>query len=337
MNSFAARYWWTARRVLPLPIVNNQLSAGLAAVSLVVLVAGWTLVGVVVVAVGGVGFVAYGGDRMVRWYITRKPEPDQQICPRDFKNAPSLVPTDFRFVAPSDAGLTQLYPYVDLSHHSDYVREENTLSHKDRLRLYGRWYDLCPRAFLHLEKLVAGEWRPIAVSIMFPLSPAGFKSITRGGRNPTISVVDLDAGGIAAELSEDNRVLLIDTWIVDRKYKGAGHGKTTSQGGFANALVLRHIAEFWNSGMRFPSIKFLVETNNGYLIPTLCDGFHFKSRAPSKIGVNFYDLETADFKAIAAEQYERVIDAVRALEATPILSGTASPPAGWSVEFPSRN
>lgn len=63
---------------------------------------------------------------------------------------------------------------------------------------------------MHLEVREADHWRPIAVSIMLPLSGADFKAITaRNARR--LSVVDLDSGGIRRAIDRAHPFLLIDT------------------------------------------------------------------------------------------------------------------------------
>ena len=170
------KHWWRIRRVLLFPIVKSQLSATLGVVGLAVLVLGTSLtfltrVGWLLAILGFLGgttyFSDYGIRRLVRGHA---PIFEKNIRPEDFTNAPQALTPEYRFAAPRDSSESQLYPYIDLSHHTAFIRAENDLNRQERMDLYKRWYQLCPTGFLHLEKLVGSEWRPIAVSIILPLS-----------------------------------------------------------------------------------------------------------------------------------------------------------------------
>jgi hypothetical protein len=151
-----------------------------------------------------------------------------------------------------------------------HVQAENDLTRDQRASLYERWDTLCPAGFMHLEVREGDHWRPVAVSIMLPLSGAGFKAITARDKR-RLSVIDLDEDGIRQTLDRAHPFLLIDTWIVDRQggFGGAGHGKSGARGGNANLLVLRHLTQFWNSSRRSAHLTLLVETANPRLIPAL--------------------------------------------------------------------
>ena len=236
---------------------------------------------------------------------------------------------------PANSDDFQLYPYVDLSHNSAYIRAANDLTRRQRVRLYQRWYRLCPDGFLHLEKLVSGEWRPIAVSIALPLSLEGYASIEAADEDEKKRVIDLGHGGILPELDRRHRILLIDTWIVDRAFKGAGHGKTQTSGGFANTMVLRHVAQFWNSRNRFPQITFVAETNNKHLTPAL-RALTFLPAGRSKINADFFALEKTAMKGLMPREFERLANAMKIIEKIPVHKGTAPYPKDWERTFPSH-
>lgn len=332
------KYWWHLRRFLLFPIVNSQLSAILAILGLAVLV-----VAIWIAQVNSVGwflafFCCLGGatyvtDTSVRHFVRRHaPIFEKNIRPEDFTHAPHDLTPEYRFAAPSSSSESQLYPYVDLSHDSTHIRAENDLTRKERMELYQRWYRLCPKGFLHLEKLVGSEWRPIAVSIILPLSVEGFASLTHGDKNRQIQVIDLDRNDIRTTLDRRHPVLLIDTWIVDRAFGGIGHGKKADQGGFANALILRHIALFWNSVNRFRQVAFLVETDNKYLIPVLLM-LAFRPSGYSKIGEVFYQVEKSTLQGLAPEEFKSLTAIIHGLESVPIEGETTARPAGWTKTF----
>lgn len=257
------RNWWRFRKIILLPLTGSTLSAVFAIGAFIVAVGaipfalayplGWILT-----AIGFVSAVIYFADHTVARYLMRSgPIFEKGIRSEDFLNAPTEPTSEYRLVSPANSDESQLYPYIDLSHYSAYIRAANDLTRSQRLRLYQRWYRLCPAGFLHLEKLVGNEWRPIAVSIVLPLSLEGYASIAAADKDEQTRVIDLSHGSILPALDRRHRILLIDTWIVDRAFKGAGHGKTQTSGGFANTMVLRDVTQFWNSRNRFPQVTFV--------------------------------------------------------------------------------
>ena len=161
----------------------------------------------------------------------------------------------------------------------------------------------------------------------------GFASITHGDKDRQSRVIDLDRNDIQAKLDRRRRVLLIDTWIVDRAFGGPGHGKKPGQGGFANALILRHIALFWNSNNRFPEVTFLVETDNKYLVPML-RAFAFRPSGYSKIEEVLYEVDKSTLKGLAPEEFKRIVAVIRTLESVSPGAGTVAQPADWTSSFP---
>lgn len=330
--------WWRVRDRLRAPCINNGLSAALSIVGFgASFVLSKVIAGPVGVVLGAVAFLAgsvYLIDIVVRQLVMRRSTHfDAGPRPEHFTNVPTELESTYRFVSPSDTSLAQLYPYVDFSHHEPGIRHANDLTVAERLDLYARWYRLCSAGFMHLEKLDGDAWRPIAISIVFPLTPHGFSAITRGHKKHQSRVVDLDAGGVSARLDRRHRVLMIDTWIVDKPHRGSGHGRTETSGGFANALVLRHIAQFWNSANRFPQTTFFVETSNRDL-ELLLHALNFRSGGRSKIDASFFQSEKSTLAAVAGPEFKRIKDAVTALAGVPVTSGTVAVPVDWRECFP---
>lgn len=222
---------WLANRVFRLwrhmrPLVRSASSARMASMYsiggfvLAIVAIPIALIAWPAVLLAGVGMFAgfgYAMDGYVKRFSMRvAPGHDSRIHARDFYNPP-LAPDDgYRLVTPTEASQAQLYPYTDLSDHSLFIQAENDLTRDQRASLYERWYTLCPAGFMHLEVREGDHWRPIAVSIMLPLSGAGFKAITVRDKR-RLSVVDLDEDGIRRTLDRAHPFLLIDTWIVDRE------------------------------------------------------------------------------------------------------------------------
>jgi hypothetical protein len=254
---------------------------------------------------------------------------DTKIHARDFINPP-LVPDDgYRLACPTDASRAQLYPYTDLSDHSLFIQAENDLTRDQRESLYERWYALCPDAFMHLELNDGKQWRPIAVSIILPLSKADYRAITAKDAH-RLSVVDLDHEGILPRPGDKGRFLLIDTWIVDREggYGGAGHGKSDNRGGNANLLVLHHLTRFWGSSARPGTMTFLVETANPHLIPAL-EMLSFKKSGTSNIGEDFYETYLGRMDSVVPTEFTRLKTVLRQVGSCPVHAGTAPVPANW--------
>jgi hypothetical protein len=258
------------------------------------------------------------------------PGQGSKISPRDFYSAPQSPDNDYRLVCPADGSRSQLYPYVDLSDHSLFIQAENDLTRYERASLYERWYSLCSDAFMHLEKRDGSSWRPISVSIMLPLSVAGYRAITTKDKAHRLSIVDLGREGIRSKLDMKKPFLLIDTWIVDREggFGGVGHGKTQSRGGNANLLVLRHLTRFWNSANRFRHLNLLVETANPHLVNAL-EMMSFRPSGTSDIAEAFYQTSTVQWDAAAPAEFAALKDALRAIEEVPVMVGTTPGPTDW--------
>jgi hypothetical protein len=337
--SINLRTWWRVRRVLLFPAVNAPLSSLLAIVGFLLSLVSFafaaaTVLGWCLGIIGLVAAAAYFMDNAVRRIVMRHVAyTDKDLRAHDFALAPVALDPEYRLVSPADASDEQLYPYTDLSHHSSAIRAATDLSRAARTKLYARWYQCCPEGFLHLEKLVDSEWRPISVSIVFPLSLESFASATNGDPERQARVIDFDRRDILTAFDKRRRILLIDTWIVDRKFKSAGHGKTPTSGGFANALVLKNIARFWNSKNNFPETTFLVETNNRYLVSALLE-LAFRPGGQSKINASFYELEKSTLAGLAPDEFKQILRVLRDLEAVSVHTGTAPLPSDWATRFP---
>jgi hypothetical protein len=298
-------------------------------------VADWVGLILAVISLFAAGF--YFVDAwLLRLGMHMAPAPDPSIRALDFQRAPRKLDPEYRLARPTDSSREQLYPYVDLSNHEPFIAGENIqLTRDKRLELYQRWYGFCPDGFMHLEKKVEHRWRPISVSIMLRLSDEGYRAITHRRPHRRVSVIYLDENDILGEYESDKNkkgpVVLIDTWIVDRNgYGGAGHGKTDQRGGNANLLVLRHVAQFWNSATGFPvSMTFLVETGNPRLVPSLIES-GFQETGDSNIGEKFYVLNPDQFHSnAAADTFALMKAAVQEIENVAVNTGTSPAPPDW--------
>lgn len=306
-------------------VVGFVLGAAAIPVALIV----WPAL--IVAGLGVFAGIGYALDGYVKRFSMRvAPGHDSKINPRDFYNAPRSPDYDYRLVCPSDRSRQQLYPYVDLSHHSVFIEAENDLTRDQRASLYENWYNICPKAFMHLEKWDGACWRPISISIMLPLSAVGYRAITRKDKAGRLKVVDLDHEGIRPRLDRKKPFLLIDTWIVDREggFGGTGHGKSQSRGGNANLLVLRHLTQFWNSANKFGHLNLLIETANPRLVSAL-EMMSFTQSGTSDIGEAFYQTSSVQWDAVDPDGFAALKDELRAIEAIPVVTGTAPVPAGW--------
>ena len=330
--------WWRPRRLLILPTVDNTVSvvlsvAGFAVGLLAIVASPFTPIGWIVSAIGFLGAGAYIVDVVVRRRVLRHPPfLEKDIRPEHFLRVTQPPLGQYRFARPSDSTESQLYPYVDLCQHSPHLRAENDLTRSERLEIHGRWRHLCPGGLLHLEKLVDGEWRPIAVSEMFPLSVEGYESFVHPNRKLQRQLIELGHGDIRGSVNRRHGVLLLNLWVVDRAFSGAGHGKSQASGGQANALVLRHLAEFWNSRNHFPSMLFLVESSNEYLIEAL-RGLTFLPVGKSKTGVRLHSTKRDTLRGVLPSEYASLRRTLRELESMEIAQGTTVPPLDWPLRF----
>jgi hypothetical protein len=324
--------------MLILPTVNSAISVflsiiGFAVGILALMATPFELVGLILSTVGFVGGGAYIVDVAVRRRVVRRPpSQEKDIRPEHFISIAEVRAGEYRFARPHDSTESQIYPYVDLCHYSPHLRAENNLTRLERLEIHGRWRRLCPRGLLHLEKLVDGEWRPIAISEIFPLSADGYQSFVHPNKKLQRQLIELGHGDIRRSVDRRKKVLLLNLWVVDRAFRSAGHGRSQVLGGQANLLVLRHIAEFWNSRNRFPPTLFLVESSNEYLVAAL-RRLTFTPMGTSKTAVPLYGTRSDTLRGALPNEYRSLRQAVRQLETTEIAQATTLPPTDWQRRF----
>lgn len=322
--------WWSLRAYILLPIVSSRLSALLGLFALIFAFAagaglGWAnIVGKITTALlallGMVFFLDVFFRHLAMKYLG--PYPNRKLRPEDFTNSPRELSKDYRFVSPTNGSMEQLYPYVDLSDQEAAIAVANPdLKGDARLSLYSDWYAACPKGFLHLEKLVTDKWRPIAVVIALPISGDAHARIRSSDPTRKIKIVDLRRGEIKQSIGKEAKCLLIDTWIVDKPFRGEAHGKSDIQGGYANTLVLRAVGRFWNSTNRFADIDLLVETNHVNLKHAL-EGLLFLPVGRSKIEADLIELSTGQLRKVFPDRYQYLRAAVKALESVDLTEGT---------------
>jgi|GEM_PF-2429553 len=330
------RHWWWVVRGAGLALSRPLFVAISATVSIIALVLGVWLsllnpLGIALIVIGGLAGIVFLIDVALMSHFRSSARPfETDISPDDFAGAPGRLDTIYRFVAPSDGSERQLYPYVDLAHNNDFIRGANPdLDRARRLRLYCSWYEACPDAFLHLEKCVAGTWRPIAVTIVLPITQTAVARVRSVDRKRQIGIVGLEQPFIDKHLGPHTRCLLIALWLIDPLYAGAGQGKQDGRGGFGNALVLRHIARFREPSERPRGVSFLLETNNHYMMPALI-GFGFRQAGKTRRGTSLYDVDDASLYEEAPQFAKQLETRMRDLKAVVISIGTAPKPADWA-------
>ena len=163
----------------------------------------------------------------------------------------------FRYVS-TDADLS---PFVQLSDAESVITGANPgLEGEARRELYRQWcqwtarFEQMPwydprnevKTFLTLERLQPdGTWLPIAVSILLPLTREGGRHLRLFRQSDTVGRV----GGVAHHQ--------------ERVVRYHHHG-------WAVALLLRHVSEFWNADFR-RSVTFLSEPDNPRIAKMLND------------------------------------------------------------------
>ena len=148
-------------------------------------------------------------------------------------------------------GSDDLTPFVTLSDGSDEIANAHEELHgAKRHALYERWYKSNPDAFLLLDKKNAdNKWSPAAVSITLPLTAHAYQRVQDG----QLAVIDLQDADILPKGTPAEHVL-IDTWIVDPSQRKHLHMQEHRgwHGGSANALVLKHLGQFWDPSAKKP-------------------------------------------------------------------------------------
>jgi hypothetical protein len=324
-------WWWKLRSALWIPTYDNRASALISLVGFAASVAAVALpvINRVAWALGILGALTalfFFVDIVLRSRMMRyRSLVHRSLRPGDFLRAPVrlLDTVGYRFVAPKDSSADQLYPYVDISDGTDAIRGANPdLTREERRDLYRRWFQACPRGFLHLERLELKHWVPMAVAIALPVAPAALERIRSVDPKRQKKVIDLEGSDLAHELGTEADCLLIDTWIVHKDYRGEGHGKTQNQGGWGNSLVLRLIAQFWGSTSTLRNPRFLIETKNRPLIDAL-QGLGLRQAGTSKTDEWFLETDVATLRGVLQHEYRLLVGNIDALGTVPIQVGTA--------------
>jgi hypothetical protein len=239
----------------------------------------------------------------------------------------------FRYVrTPDDLG-----PFVNLSDSEPVIVGANPgLKGKEREELYDRWcqwtvqneslpwHDPANRvkSFLILDqKQPDTEWLPIGVSILLPLTIDGVRNlhlnqdkvISKHGNAATLTSGDLARGS--------STMLLLDTWII--RQRPSANAKETLRFrhyGWGIALLLRHLAEFWDPDSS-AEFTFLCEPDNPKVGAVLTDLGFFEERRNATSGNLFilqYPLNKEIDQAITLDIAKHFMDNFRAIRGIPI-------------------
>jgi hypothetical protein len=225
----------------------------------------------VLAVIGGFGFVG----RTLVWIVSRLHAPIGFAFPVTYlPEDPEAIPRPkYRYVRPRSGSVPTnrnlLRPYVAFS--ADDLAIAGAHAHltiAGRYTLYERWFQINPAAFLSLEKRNwLGKWKPIAVSILLPLTAAGHTKLSTG----EVEVLGLNEFYIASIGMKAN-VFLIDTLIVKRWLQGRNRGY-----GFPG-LTIKHIADLWDAS---PDAWFLIEPDSTRLTKKLLEApLRFKKAPP---------------------------------------------------------
>jgi hypothetical protein len=209
----------------------------------------------------------------------------------------------FRFVR--SAG--DLEPFVTLSDAEAAIAEANPeLSGEKRKALYDRWCQWTARneflrwddpgnesrSFMVLDQLQSdGRWLPISVSILLPLTLEGARHLL-SRRNwtyasaETRNAVTLRSQDLARGISSR---LLIDTWIVRQRTRREDRIVRFDHYHWAHAMLLRHIAEFWNPE-EATEFKFFCEPDNP-TIGTILNDLWFNEENRNEASGNLFVLK----------------------------------------------
>lgn len=211
----------------------------------------------------------------------------------------------FRFRRPLDR--QQLAPFVSISDDEPDISLANPgLRHDARYDLYDNWCQWTAenqsnpwhslgngtRSFLMLDRQNdQGGWEPVGVSILLPLSVEGGVFLagasTEAARDPASRrnavIFDID------HLEANSRCILIDTWAVSSAIEpGSGRRKRVNHYNWGVALLLRHLAEFWDPSDEQP-ITIMAEPSErvGRMLSNL--GFERRQRNAASGDLYFLD------------------------------------------------
>ncbi|MGD0547616.1 MAG: hypothetical protein ABR991_07275 [Terracidiphilus sp.] len=156
---------------------------------------------------------------------------------------------ELRFVRAKDGTIDEpneedIQAVAHLSHVNDRIRLANPdLTLDGRIKLYTNWYRGNRKVFGLLERFPADRFGMsiIANTTILPLPMRTFESI-RDGSAPVISLKpwQFSKRGFGC--------LLLDTWVVHKMHQrmpGLLGSPRNGHKGFADLLLLRHIADFW--------------------------------------------------------------------------------------------
>lgn len=248
--------------------------------------------------------------RELQRHLAPRRETQHAILTRDFLLPPiNADRAGYRFARPDVDDPGQLHPYVELLGGDP--------------DSYARWLRRCPESFLHLEKYENGGWRPIAVSIILPLRADALRAITHADARRRDRVEDLPDEAILPGLPpRGRRNLLLHAWLVSHDHRGHRHGKSETGGGYANTLLLRHIAEFWHPDSSPAHTTFVAETTDA-TVAAMLQAMTFTRMGES----SWYITDTATFESE---------DDTKFRELTSVLAMLTRPQSGTGIEQGTR-
>jgi hypothetical protein len=65
----------------------------------------------------------------------------------------------------------------------------------------------------------------------------------------------------------------------------------------------------------------------------MLQGFKFRRTGRSKIDEDFYEVDRSTLRGLMPREYRNLIATMQALEALPVVVGTAPRPSGWMTSF----
>ena len=233
---------------------------------------------------------------------------------------------DFRFRKVRDVHNAHdgndLAPFVSMSDQSeDIAGSHPTLHGETRHELYKKWHAWNPDSFMILDhKDVSGNWNPVAVSIILPLSQEGFAALKHGenGKDAVTleesEVVKKSADGFTA-----SPYLLFDTWIIDPDFR---QGKTH---GYGQALLTKHLSTFWDPKKQ-SEVHLSVEPD-AESVRHLAKEAGFHDPEP---GSNFYDRPINTRELTTQPLLQKFVSNIVACQQWPVV-GEPLPPSRRTV------
>jgi hypothetical protein len=224
-------------------------------------------------------------------------------------------PAAFQFRVPRSE--LDLEPFVEFSDAEvNIASRHHELSGKSRRDLYRRWFGIRKQSFLILDSFdpASSKWSPIAVSIVLPLTDAGYQKIC----DKLVRIIDLADGDVARDGTASTR-FLVDTWIVKQKGKAKFVDKPIREPTekYSMALLYAHLGVFWTGRSR---AILLVEADHPKIMH-ICDALGFDKSRRTRDGAVLQCLSYPD-DAQAAEVRRALETAVKnliAMRQWPIL------------------